>query len=379
MASRYSSISELIGLLYASAEEPMRWRFSLECCLEFLGGCEAILFTPHLSPDAGGLSIFSVLAAAPTLCGDERPLDSSEDARQVRGLTLANCVAALVEDGGRPCSVEQGSTLPACNVLQDLSGHLLACDYSVRDGLQDQRVLFGLRRSALSPVFTDKEIALATLIFPHIGQAVSLHFRFAALIHHRQLADIGWAHLPGPQGIVDSLGRLVYLNKSLQCLLDKADGLFLKNDQLGCKHRGASKQVQAALVDLSTEGAVDPAPKVIRVQLSSGKPDQLLVMSRLHNDGRSRLLGIQIKIVDLSSQSQVPCEIFKEIFRLTNAECRLLEGLLAGLSPKDASVRFDLTTNTIRSQMKSIYLKTGVHRQVELMRMVMGLTVLDMK
>jgi len=177
--------------------------------------------------------------------------------------------------------------------------------------------------------------------------------------------------------MVDANGRLVYFNKAMKSLLERADGLFLDNGFLTCKHGGGAKIMKSVLHDLSCTSDELLTPKMIRIQLSSGNPDQLLIMSRLREERRYGLLGIQIKVMDLTAQNAVPCVIFKEIYRLTNAECRLLEALLAGLSPKDASIKFDLTTNTIRSQLKSIYLKTGVHRQVDLLRMAMGLNILD--
>jgi DNA-binding CsgD family transcriptional regulator len=46
---------------------------------------------------------------------------------------------------------------------------------------------------------------------------------------------------------------------------------------------------------------------------------------------------------------------------------------MAGLSPKEAAEQFEVSANTVRSQLKAIYLKTGVHRQVDLLRLAMGL------
>lgn len=379
MVARYSGISGLIGLFYASAEEPARWRPALLSCLDFLAGIEVILFTPQLSQSEGGLWLFearpepqaSWTPSVPTK-GVEGHLGVSLDL----GQSLATRALILQEECGKLFAETARTNISAFQVLRDDSGKLVSCRYFVRNGLDEQQTLFALRRGSTSPSFTDREILLAKLVLPHIGKAVGLHFRFAALNKHQQLAYIGWTDLPGAQGLVGFDGTLIIFNKSMASLLDKAEGLLLQNgNQISCRNASGAKLVQAALKELANPKEATPHPKVIRIQIPSGKPDQLLVMKRIWNEAPTHLRGIQIKVLDLAEQTSVPCAVFKEIFRLTNAECRLLEALMSGLSPNDASAQFNVSANTIRSQLKSIYLKTGVHRQVELFQLALRLNI----
>lgn len=57
-------------------------------------------------------------------------------------------------------------------------------------------------------------------------------------------------------------------------------------------------------------------------------------------------------------------------FGLTRAEVRIVRGLLAGSSISDLSVEHNRSRETIRSQLKSVFAKTGVRSQLELMRLV---------
>jgi DNA-binding CsgD family transcriptional regulator len=57
-------------------------------------------------------------------------------------------------------------------------------------------------------------------------------------------------------------------------------------------------------------------------------------------------------------------------FGLTKAEIRIMHGLLQGSSINDLAVEGNRSRETIRSQLKSVFAKTGVKSQTELLRLV---------
>lgn len=56
-------------------------------------------------------------------------------------------------------------------------------------------------------------------------------------------------------------------------------------------------------------------------------------------------------------------------FGLTNAEMKIMRGLLEGSSVTDIAIESNRSRETIRSQLKSVFLKTGVKSQSELLRL----------
>ena len=58
------------------------------------------------------------------------------------------------------------------------------------------------------------------------------------------------------------------------------------------------------------------------------------------------------------------------LFGFTEAECRLAGILITGCSLKDAAEQRQVTYETVRSQLKSIFGKTGVRRQTELIELL---------
>jgi DNA-binding CsgD family transcriptional regulator len=56
-------------------------------------------------------------------------------------------------------------------------------------------------------------------------------------------------------------------------------------------------------------------------------------------------------------------------FRLTAAEGRVVHGLAAGLTVQQIADKSELSRETIRNQLKSVFSKVGVTRQVDLIRL----------
>lgn len=64
-------------------------------------------------------------------------------------------------------------------------------------------------------------------------------------------------------------------------------------------------------------------------------------------------------------------------YRLTAAERRVLEGIIAGKRPMEIAMSGGVSMETVRSQLKAIYSKTGTDGQVALIRLAVGLGEFD--
>ena len=59
----------------------------------------------------------------------------------------------------------------------------------------------------------------------------------------------------------------------------------------------------------------------------------------------------------------------RSAFSLTTAECRVVKGLLDGLSPREIGEHAGTSINTVNTQLKSVFSKTAVHRQADVIRL----------
>jgi DNA-binding CsgD family transcriptional regulator len=65
-------------------------------------------------------------------------------------------------------------------------------------------------------------------------------------------------------------------------------------------------------------------------------------------------------------------QVLRALYGLTPAECRVALLLSDGHAPRKIANMVGVTDNTVRSQIKSIFAKTGVKRQVELIRLLLN-------
>ena len=61
---------------------------------------------------------------------------------------------------------------------------------------------------------------------------------------------------------------------------------------------------------------------------------------------------------------------FARTFHLTSAEMKLCDGLLSGLSLAEIAASRSIAIGTARHRLKTIFVKTGTNRQVELVRLM---------
>ena len=79
---------------------------------------------------------------------------------------------------------------------------------------------------------------------------------------------------------------------------------------------------------------------------------------------------------DSDSQAKPPVRLAQELFQLTAAETMLAIKLANGLSLEEAAEALNIRRNTARAHLRSIFSKTGVRRQTELVRIFLNSVVL---
>jgi DNA-binding CsgD family transcriptional regulator len=81
---------------------------------------------------------------------------------------------------------------------------------------------------------------------------------------------------------------------------------------------------------------------------------------------------VVVFISDPDGQLELPADLLHRCYGLTAAEARLVSVLLEGHSLKEATDYCGIAHNTGKSQLKSIFSKTQVRRQTELIRLMLN-------
>lgn len=183
----------------------------------------------------------------------------------------------------------------------------------------------------------------------------------------------------GAAGLLDRLqfgvvlyahdGSIASLNRHAADLLARSRSLTLRGEALHCHDAVQRGRLAQLLADgragrggiLQIEAAGDPpltlltvplAPAASAPQDAPGEPDVLRF---------ALVFGMR----DVSSRAAL--DAFSALYRLTPAEGRVLEAFVRDRSPEDIARSGGVSVRTVRTQLSSIYGKTGVAGQRELL------------
>jgi DNA-binding CsgD family transcriptional regulator len=92
----------------------------------------------------------------------------------------------------------------------------------------------------------------------------------------------------------------------------------------------------------------------------------------VHGAASSPFLGARLILTlrDLEAVRRPPLEILSEVFSLTAAEAMVASMVAAGWSPEEIANELQVSRETVRNQIKTIFGKTGTHRQSELAALI---------
>jgi len=174
--------------------------------------------------------------------------------------------------------------------------------------------------------------------------------------------------------LIDAGRRIVWHNRPAARLIEEG---FL-TDPTRRLLSPADVHANARLRHLCANGWPDGGARLIPVE-RAGEPSQvyLLLRSAGPKPGDRELGGLYFAMV-LDPRRQVAFPVpFQHMFNLTRAEGRLAAGLANGQTLQDYARMQDLSLNTARSVLKTVFRKVGVGRQADLVRIVLGLSGID--
>lgn len=168
--------------------------------------------------------------------------------------------------------------------------------------------------------------------------------------------------------LINRQGKLFRLNKVAERLL--RDDVKLVRGRLVGGDAEATATFEKAIGELLRDKAAALRPPIAFKR--RGRHPLLAYPARLASMVRNALADSQaiVIFVDTELAPSPPASVLQTTFRLTEAEARLAVQLGSGESLEEAANRLGIAKETSRTQLKSIFTKTGAHRQAELVALL---------
>ncbi|MET0898828.1 MAG: LuxR C-terminal-related transcriptional regulator [Mycobacterium sp.] len=229
------------------------------------------------------------------------------------------------------------------------------------------------RRS--DPFATAERLQVVTALVPHLQQALRAQNQIAAAAQWAD--DLCRVINTSTDGmiIVDSEGRVLYVNTAAEAILTDGDGITVHHNRLHARHPVTNAALARCITSAAApeEGAV-PRGDTLRCPRRSGTRAYLLHILPLNGERKGLAPGrVLIAVIDTDRESRPDTALLQRLYGLTCAEANVAVELLAGQGLPAVADKMFLSVTTVRTHLQRVYDKTDTHRQAELVRLLVSL------
>jgi DNA-binding CsgD family transcriptional regulator len=234
---------------------------------------------------------------------------------------------------------------------------------------------FRVSRGENSVDFGAEERALTSLLLPHLRQSVEIFARLSRAASERTLYAGTLNQMAVGTIILDGHGKILDKDHIAEQLLKQADGVSSVGGMLSLNDRAASVRLQETIrrIAESEKRGERSLVEAIRVERPSGKRDFGLIVKPAPQPrylDEQHIPGIVVFISDPDRHTAMAPASLAKLFGLTPAEAAFAVLLGDGLTLDEAAAEQSIARNTARAHLRSIFAKTGVSRQTQLVRLI---------
>jgi DNA-binding CsgD family transcriptional regulator len=230
----------------------------------------------------------------------------------------------------------------------------------------------GLTRRLEQRRYDESDRAMVRQLAPHLQRALTISdfIKCRAVEVHRfaELLD----SITTATWVIDSARRVLHANLA-------ATGVMGRNDVLAV-YTGILTITGVPLARLVDEHrktpSLRPLPETYRIQRRDPDVSLVIVVMPLWSPGRDAggLDDHQYAIFmqEGNQLSPLASDIWLKLFGLTGSELRVLQGLVEGRDAAEIADLYGVARSTVKTQLLSLFRKTGTSRQAELVKLALG-------
>ncbi|MFE0758484.1 helix-turn-helix transcriptional regulator [Inquilinus sp. NPDC058860] len=358
----FEQLNDLIGRIYDAGADHVAWQHVLTDICRWTGGEVAQILVLE---SAAAVPVFNVAVG----------YDAAAHARYLRDYAL--------EDPRLPAWRRLPPTVHLCHEVvdpawfdrQDFGAFLdeNGCRWTMGaiDPVFDGVAGMSVRRPRRAGPFTPEEGRRFGLLVPHIRRSLALVQRLDGLAARARLAEDVLDRLDRAVVLLAANGRVVHVNAMADRLFE-AGRLQLRGNRLDSADPAEAVALRALIA-----ATLDPRPGGGSVKLLSGTagaPPLIASGCRLPDRRPAAVAAPQavaaLFLTRLGASRDDFGQVLPALFGLSRAEVRLAAALHEGLSLSEIAGQLDVSRETLRTQLRSVFDKTGTRRQGTLIRLL---------
>ncbi len=376
MLPRKAELSKLLASLYDAAGNTSLWQVFLQELGAATQSNQAGILLHNLSDGNHGISLqWGVEASAAR---------SYQEYFGAHDLWIQKA-APLVHEGWLAtsqeiCSLEELSRSEFYNDYLRANGIGPHALWGVLENSPSRIVNVGLYRDLRRP-FGNKDVELLRFLGPHIVRAFRLHLQLSELKARADNLQHAMDRVATGIILLGEEGRILHTNRKAAQLLAENDGLKIVHGCMQAERASENNQLEHLVSDAqaTSNGTGLGAGGALKVSRRL-RPALHVLISPVRNIALDSATPVHavVFVADPSQRVRPPAVILQALFGLTPAESRLALLLCDGHAPPQIADLIGVSTNTLKTQLTSIYRKTGTSRQSQLVRLLGNLTALGL-
>ncbi|WP_293776060.1 hypothetical protein [uncultured Oxalicibacterium sp.] len=222
--------------------------------------------------------------------------------------------------------------------------------------------------------FDREEMGFLNRLVPHLQRAIQMRQRMEESQIDRDRLTSGLDALTVPAMLFNEQMHILYGHPQAKAFLETADFVFDGGRLVPPARAGARQlglQVSTA-VSASRSGGEQQLHSILQIPRKDRAPLTLMILP-LRPEGASPQHGVAMMLVfDPEARVSLATELVQSLFHLSETEAQLAIALCHGKTLDEFAAERGTSRHTVKSQLKSIYLKTGTSRQTNLVSLLLS-------
>lgn len=256
--------------------------------------------------------------------------------------------------------------------------HALGMDLRLEDGLE---LRLRVARERGRRAFDIKDKALCQRLAPHLQRALRVFSAVQRFESLRATCSSLTEQVTGGVILLDGRGEVMHANQAARELI--ASGTLKLRDGMLYPDDRETREKLNRIIETAVQSQHHRTPgmlSVLRVEQGGGAPPLSLILRALPALAGGRGAPVlMILITRAGGRSSVPAELIAQVFGLTRTEAIVASQLADGGTAEDIALSLGLSVHTVRAHLRSIFDKTGVRKQTELVRQLLTVVPVLMK
>lgn len=356
------SLHHIIDGLYEASRCPSGWQDTLDRLRAHLHVRSAILLYRNHRLSPASLAVFSGIVAEQLEGCDEAPwLEGAGKSLAGTGELVPVSPASAGSEAARRCYRRLGVSHVVRGWLFDDSEHSAQLE---------------LHRGEEAAPFESGALEQVSLLAEHFERALRIHALAIGEQQRQAALSEGLAQLALGVVLFDEGGEVVYQNEAAAGVLRHHPAVQLRQQRLVVREPAQAERLRLAIA--AAAGCRDGDEEAAFSALALGEVEASLqcwvmpVANRWahHGQGIERAVAA-LYLSDAQKSSPLRAEPLMDSYGLTRKEAEVAVAIASGRSAEEIAQLHSRTLNTVRSQLKAVFRKTGTQRQPELVRLVL--------